>query len=61
MERILAWIFARFWLIFGAMLGGKNEPKSINNGIEKTMKKDGCQNGQKGAVKNLNWSGPSGS
>ena len=48
MEHILASIFHRFWLIFGAKLGGKSEPKSINNGIEKTMKKDSCQNGQKG-------------
>ena len=38
-EGILASIFDRFWWILGAKLGGKIEPKSIKNGIEKTMKK----------------------
>ena len=38
-DGISASIFHRFWWIFGAKLGGKNEPKSINNGIEKTSKK----------------------
>ena len=38
-DGISASIFHRCWLIFGAKLGGKNEQKSINNGIEKTMKK----------------------
>ena len=38
-EGILASIFHRFWWILGAKLGGKIEPKSIKNGIEKTMKK----------------------
>ena len=39
MECILASIFERFSWIFGAKLGGKNEPTSINTCIEKTMKK----------------------
>ena len=39
MEGILASIFHRFWWILGAKLGGKIKPKSIKNGIEKTMKK----------------------
>ena len=38
-EGILASIFDRFWWILGAKLGGKIEPRSIKNGIEKTMKK----------------------
>ena len=36
---IVASVFYRFWLIFGAMLGGKIEHKSIKNGIEKTIEK----------------------
>ena len=36
---ILASVFYRFWLFFGAMLGGKIEQKSIKNGIEKTIEK----------------------
>ena len=39
MEGILASIFHRFWWILGGKLGGKIEPKSIKNGIKKTMKK----------------------
>ena len=38
-EGISASIFDRFWWIFGAKLGGKMEPKSIQKGIEKTMQK----------------------
>ena len=38
-EGILASIFHRFWWILGGKLGGKIEPKSIKNGIKKTMKK----------------------
>ena len=38
-EGILASIFHRFWWILGAKLGGKIEPRSIKNGIEKKMKK----------------------
>ena len=36
---ILASVFYRFWLILGAMLGGKIEQKAIKNGIEKTIEK----------------------
>ena len=36
---ILASVFDRFWLIWGAMLGGKVKQKSIKNGIEKTIEK----------------------
>ena len=36
---ILASVFDRFLLIWGAMLGGKIEQKSIKNGIEKTIEK----------------------
>ena len=38
-EGILASIFNGFWWIFGSKLGGKMEPKSIQEGIEKTMGK----------------------
>ena len=38
-EGILASIFDEFFWIWGGKLGGKIEPKSIKNGIEKTMKK----------------------
>ena len=34
-EGILASIFNGFWLIFGSKLGGKMEPRSIQEGIEK--------------------------
>ena len=39
MGSILASGFYRFWLILGAMLGGKIKQKSIKNGIEKTIEK----------------------
>ena len=38
-EGILASIFHRFWWILGAKLGGKIEPRSIKNGIEKMTEK----------------------
>ena len=38
-EGILASIFERFWWILGGKLGSKIEPKSIQKGIEKVMKK----------------------
>ena len=41
-EGILASIFHRFWWILGAKLGGKIEPRSIKNGIEKRL---GCLGG----------------
>ena len=46
-EGILASIFDRFWWILGAKLGGKIEPRSIKNGIEKTMKKRRASRWQK--------------
>ena len=36
-EGILAPIFLGFWWVWGAKLGGKMEPRSIQNGIEKTI------------------------
>ena len=41
-EGILASIFHRFWWILGAKLGGKIEPRSIKNSIEKRL---GCLGG----------------
>ena len=41
-EGILTSIFHRFWWILGAKLGGKIEPRSIKNGIEKRL---GCLGG----------------
>ena len=38
-EGILASIFNGFWWIFGSKLGGKMEPRSIQEGIEKAMEK----------------------
>ena len=38
-EGILASIFKRFWWILGGKLGSKIEQKSIQEGIEKVMKK----------------------
>ena len=38
-EGILASMFNGFWWIFGGKLGGKMEPRSIQEGIEKTIKK----------------------
>ena len=38
-EGILASIFDRCWWIFGAKLGGKIEPRSMQKGIEKTIGK----------------------
>ena len=38
-EGILASIFDEFWWIFGSKLGGKMEPRSIQEGIEKAMEK----------------------
>ena len=38
-EGILASIFNGFWWIFGGKLGGKMEPRSIQEGIEKAMEK----------------------
>ena len=38
-EGILASTFDRFWWIWGAKLGSKIDQKSIQKGIEKTMKK----------------------
>ena len=38
-EGILTSIFHRFWWILGAKLGGKIEPRSMQNGIEKTIEK----------------------
>ena len=39
LECLLASIFHRFWWVLGGKLGRKIEPRSIKNGIEKTMKK----------------------
>ena len=39
MDCLLASIFNGFWWIFGGMLGGKMEPRSIQEGIEKAMEK----------------------
>ena len=39
MECLLASIFNGLWWILGSKLGGKMEPRSIQKGIEKTMKK----------------------
>ena len=38
-EGILGSIFNGFWWIFGGKLGGKMEPRSIQEGIEKAMEK----------------------
>ena len=38
-EGILASIFDEFWWTFGSKLGGKMDPKSIQEGIEKAMEK----------------------
>ena len=38
-EGILASIFDGFWWIFGGKLGGKMEPRSIQEGIKKAMEK----------------------
>ena len=38
-EDILGSIFSGFWWIFGGKLGGKMEPRSIQEGIEKAMEK----------------------
>ena len=36
---LLASIFCGFWWVLGTKLGGKIEPRSIKNGIEKTIEK----------------------
>ena len=53
--------FHRFWWIFGAKMGQK--PTKIDQYWHRKNdeQKDGCQNYQKGAVKNPELSGPSGS
>ena len=38
-EDILGSIFSGFWWIFGGKLGGKMEPRSFQEGIEKAMEK----------------------
>ena len=38
-EDILGSIFSGFWWIFGGKLGGKMEPRSTQEGIEKAMEK----------------------
>ena len=53
MDGILASIFLGFWSILGAKLGGKIEPRSIKNGIEKTMKKRRAPRWQKSRNKKL--------
>ena len=47
MEGILAPIFELLWWIFVANLGGKNDQKSIQKGIEKTMEKGRASEQQK--------------
>ena len=42
---LLASIFLRFWWISEATLASKTHPRSIKNGIEKTMKKKALQDG----------------
>ena len=49
----MASIFDRFWSIWGAKLGSKIEPRSIKNGIEKTMKKRRATRWQKSRNKKL--------
>ena len=47
----MASIFYRFWWILVAKLGRNIDQKSIQKGVEKVMKKEGHQNGKKGAVR----------
>ena len=60
-EGILASIFNGFWLILGGKLGGKIEPRSLQNGIEKTMKKRRATRWQKSRNKKLQRPEPAGS
>ena len=60
-EGILASIFVGVWWILGGKLGGKIEPRGIKNGIEKTMKNEGQQDGQKVATRGPNVTLPQGS
>ena len=50
---ILASIFKRFWWILGGMLGEKIDQKSIQEGIEKVMKKRRSPRWQKNGKKAL--------
>ena len=52
-EGILASIFDGFWSILGGKLGSKIEPRSIEKGIEKTMKKRRAPRWQKSRNKKL--------
>ena len=49
-EAISASIFDLFPWILGSKLGGKTEPKSIQKGIQKMMKKEGILDGSGGGV-----------
>ena len=52
-EGTLASIFYGFWWILGGKLGSKIEPRSIEKGIEKTMKKRRAPRWQKSRNKKL--------
>ena len=44
---LLGSIFDGFWTDLGSKLGSKMEPKSIENGVEKIMKNNDDQDGEK--------------